>query len=222
MRSSSILVLGLAANTLAYAPQQVLSSLDLSGSSYECDNGAKPSVVCNDASDKHNCSCTCTNGIKFEHPLDPFSSATSGGSSQIVDNAACQADKDLLMAQVKGLTDDQQKSLQSQQDLLDRISTYQNTFHYQGCFTDANPHVLDAVLEVIPNITVEKCAVRCKAYKHFGINYGSYCLCGDTFANPTKEIAETQCSSLCIGDDQKRCGGHTKLSIYSKPVKSSV
>ena len=39
MKTSSILVLGLAANTFAFAPQQVLSSLGLSGSSYQCDNG---------------------------------------------------------------------------------------------------------------------------------------------------------------------------------------
>jgi hypothetical protein len=39
MKTSSILILGLATNALAFNPQQVLSALDLSGSSYQCDNG---------------------------------------------------------------------------------------------------------------------------------------------------------------------------------------
>jgi hypothetical protein len=39
MRTSSIFILGLATNALAFNPQQVLSALDLPGSSYQCDNG---------------------------------------------------------------------------------------------------------------------------------------------------------------------------------------
>jgi hypothetical protein len=39
MRTSSVLILGLATNALAFNPQKVLSALDLPGSSYQCDNG---------------------------------------------------------------------------------------------------------------------------------------------------------------------------------------
>ncbi|CAN9080318.1 unnamed protein product [Alternaria alternata] len=216
MRSSSILVLGLAANTFAYAPQQVLSSLGLSGSSYQCDNGAKPSVVCNDASDKHNCSCTCTNGIKFDQPLDPFSSATNGGSSQVADNAVCQADKDRLAARITDLT-------KGQQDLLDQISTYQNTYHYQGCFTDADPHAIDTVITTDMQLTVEKCQTTCQAYRYFGINNGHHCHCGSKFTNPTKEINEADCNVPCDGNkSQTRCGGAWKLSVYAKPIANIV
>jgi hypothetical protein len=185
----------------------------------------KPSIACVDPATNHDtCSCTCTNGIKFDQPLDPFSSTGNGSSGPCLeDHSACQADKDLLMAQIKDLTDDQQKHLKSKQDLLDRITTYQNTYHYQGCFTDAAAHVLDAIKEVADkNLTVEKCAIMCKDYKHFGINYGQYCMCGDKFANPTKEVAETDCNSLCGGNKQQKCGGNSRLSIYSKPVKNSA
>lgn len=185
----------------------------------------KPSISCVDPATNHDtCSCTCTNGIEIDQPLDPFSSITNGSSGPgLENNSACQADKDLLMTQIEDLTEDQQTHLNRQQVSLDRISTYQNTYNYQGCFTDAADHVLNAIKEVADeNLTVEKCAIMCKDYKHFGINYGQYCMCGDKFANPTKEVAETNCNSLCGGNKQQKCGGNSRLSIYSKPVKNSV
>jgi hypothetical protein len=52
--------------------------------------GAEPSIVCDDASaEKPNCSCTCTNGITFDQPLDPFHSPSSGAA----DDTVCQAEK---------------------------------------------------------------------------------------------------------------------------------
>ncbi|CAN9264190.1 unnamed protein product [Alternaria alternata] len=209
-----------------YDSQQLLGSVDLSGSSYKCESGVKPSLACVDpALNKDTCSCTCTNGIKFDQPLDPFSSVANRGSGPgLENNSACQADKDLLMTQIKDLTDDQQKHLNRQQALLDQISTYQNTYNYQGCFTDAVDHVLNAFPEIVDkNLTVESCQAKCEGYKHFGVNNGINCMCGDKFANPTKQVAETDCNVPCGGNNkQQKCGGRSRLSVYSKPFKNSV
>ncbi|KAH8642359.1 hypothetical protein IG631_05301 [Alternaria alternata] len=114
--------------------------------------GAKLVVVCNDASsDKHNCSCTCTNGIQFEQPLDPFSSTANGGSGLgLVDDSVCQADKDLLKAQIQvleddkqALEDDKQALLKRQQELLDQLKTCPYT--YEGCHPDSYDYVLNAI-----------------------------------------------------------------------------
>ncbi|EUC40161.1 hypothetical protein COCMIDRAFT_44244, partial [Bipolaris oryzae ATCC 44560] len=49
--------------------QQVLGSLDVSGNSYKCENGVKPTPNCVDSSEKPTCACTCSNGITFNQPL---------------------------------------------------------------------------------------------------------------------------------------------------------
>ncbi|RYN19463.1 hypothetical protein AA0113_g11423 [Alternaria arborescens] len=225
MKTSSILILGLAANTFAFAPQQVLSSLGLSGSSYQCDNGAKPSVVCNDASDKHNCSCTCTNGIKFDQPLDPFSSATNGGSSQVIDDAKCKADKEFclehekqLMDQVTGLKESEQKHVQREQELLEQLSAYQKKIYtYQGCFTDSSARVLgDKTFMNDSNMTVERCETLCAGSKYFGVQNGKECFCGNTFKNPTQHKPESECKSACTGNKDQKCGAGYRSNIYAK------
>ncbi|OWY46760.1 WSC-like protein [Alternaria alternata] len=225
MKTSSILILGLATNTFAFAPQQVLSSLGLAGSSYQCDNGAKPSVVCNDASDKHNCSCTCTNGIKFDQPLDPFSSATNGGGSQVAHDAECKADKDFclereqqLMTKITELTDSEQKHVTREQELLDQLSTYQKkTTTYLGCLTDGDNRVLgDKKFQNDPNMTVERCGTLCAGFNYFGVQWGQECYCGNTFKYATQHKPESDCSRPCTGDKNQKCGGSHRSNVYAK------
>jgi hypothetical protein len=85
----------------------------------------KPSIACVDPATNHDtCSCTCTNGIKFDQPLDPFSSTGNGSSGPCLeDHSACQADKDLLMAQIKDLTDDKSTSRANKICLTESLPT---------------------------------------------------------------------------------------------------
>ncbi|CAN9331401.1 unnamed protein product [Alternaria alternata] len=222
MTTTSILFLVLTANTLAHQLQKPLSSLDLSKTSYQCDNGVKPSIICNDASEKHNCSCTCTNGIKFDQPLDPFS-ATASGDSGTGHDTECLAAKNFclereqqLMVQVADLTDGQQKSLKREQELLEQLRTYQNTYAYQGCFTDSIPRVLNARETNESAMTLERCETICQGYKYYGLQYGSYCFCGNTFVNPTQQVAETNCNMACAGNGKQMCGAAGHNSVYAK------
>jgi len=85
-----------------YDTQEVFGSLDLSGNSYQCENGMKPSITCmNPSSNNHSCSCTCTNGIMFQQPL-PLSSHIGGSSASLAD---CQAGKNECLAREKDLMD---------------------------------------------------------------------------------------------------------------------
>ncbi|CAN9264226.1 unnamed protein product [Alternaria alternata] len=209
---------------IGHQEDTILKDVDITGD----DICAKPSVVCNDASDKHNCSCTCTNGIKFEQPLDPFSSsssATNGGSSQAVDNAECNADKEFclereqqLMAKITGLTDSEQKHVTREQELLDQLSTYQKkTYTYQGCLIDSGNRVLgDKSFMNEPNITVEKCETLCAGFKYFGVQNGKECFCGNTFKYATQHKPESDCSSPCTGDKNQKCGGGYRSNVYAK------
>lgn len=55
--------------------------------------------MCDDASaEKPNCSCSCTNGIMFDQPLDPFHSPSSSSSSSTADETICQAEKTECLA----------------------------------------------------------------------------------------------------------------------------
>jgi hypothetical protein len=69
----------------------------------------KPAIVCDNASsDRHNCSCTCTNGITFNQLLDPFSSSTNGPPNDSV----CQVEKTDCFERERQLKDENAKAHQ--------------------------------------------------------------------------------------------------------------
>ncbi|RYN19465.1 hypothetical protein AA0113_g11421 [Alternaria arborescens] len=128
MRAVGIFVVSaLCTQVHGYDAQQLLGSLDLSGSSYKCDNGVKPSIACVDPATAHDtCSCTCTNGIKFDQPLDPFSSTANGSSgSGPENNSACQADKDRLIER-------QQELMAQVTELKDKLTDTQDVVRIGG------------------------------------------------------------------------------------------
>ena len=195
----------------------------------------KPSIACVDPATNHEtCSCTCTNGIKFDQPLDPFSYTANGGSGPgLANNSACQADKDLLMAKIKDLEDDQQKHLAEIKDLKDGQQEYiqrekglseelsickGKPFVYQGCYTDGENRVLADGLVKDSAMTVEKCASICKNYMHYGVQNGNACLCGKAFKQPTAKVAEGECNQNCSGNAKQKCGGPWKNSLYSRTI----
>jgi hypothetical protein len=87
----------------------------------------KPSIACVDPAINHDtCSCTCTNGIKFDQPLDPFSSTANGSSGPgHEDNSACQTDKDLLIGR-------QQELMAQVTELKDKLTDTQDVVRIGG------------------------------------------------------------------------------------------
>ncbi|CAN9131097.1 unnamed protein product [Alternaria alternata] len=202
--------------------QEILSSLDLSGNSYQCESGVKPSIVCDNASsDRHNCSCTCTNGITFDQPLDPFSSSTNGAP----DDSICQAEKTGCFEREQQLKDENASLTKAQQDLTEReqalknqLTAYQNkpAYTYQGCFTDSAERVLNKKQVSEPAMTVQRCESICTGYKYYGLQFSTYCFCGQSFAQPTQHKGEEECSSVCPGNKAQKCGGGYRNSLYSR------
>jgi hypothetical protein len=86
---------------------------------------------------------------------------------------------------------------------------------YQGCFQDSVARVLDAkLMQAWPDMSIENCAAFCEGYEFFGAEYGQECYCGNTFANPTNMLMESNCDTVCEDDETELCGGNWALSIY--------
>jgi hypothetical protein len=110
------------------------NSLDLSGTLYTCENGmlnftvflnyrfllnqlgVKPSITCEDLSHIHSCSCTCTNGLRFEQSL-PSSVQPDGSSSSSSSLDACQKANNECLVREQDLTN---QLSQKERDLLQR------------------------------------------------------------------------------------------------------
>jgi hypothetical protein len=58
------------------------------------------------------------------------------------------------------------------------------------------------------------CASFCTGYAYFGVEYSSQCFCGDSFVNPTSQVALDSCNMPCTGDEDEMCGGGDLLNIF--------
>ncbi|KAL8730328.1 MAG: hypothetical protein Q9181_004697 [Wetmoreana brouardii] len=86
---------------------------------------------------------------------------------------------------------------------------------YAGCYTDStSARVLKDKYVPDSALTIEKCAAACKGYKIFGAEYATQCYCGNTFANPTTKVAESDCGRVCGGNPRQLCGAGNRLSVY--------
>lgn len=66
-------------------------------------------------------------------------------------------------------------------------------------------------------MTPGKCRDTCKQ-RGFGVSgttYSRECFCGNDL--PTSRlVADTECSSVCAGDKDLKCGGYWRLSVYTE------
>ena len=89
-------------------------------------------------------------------------------------------------------------------------------YSYTGCYTDStSARVIKDKYNYDSALTIEKCASACKGYKIFGTEYATQCYCGNTFANPTTKVAETDCGYTCGGNAMQLCGAGNRLSVYT-------
>ncbi|KAL8711481.1 MAG: hypothetical protein Q9220_004139 [cf. Caloplaca sp. 1 TL-2023] len=88
-------------------------------------------------------------------------------------------------------------------------------WNYAGCFTDStSARVLNGKYNYDSALTIEKCAGLCKGYKIFGTEYATQCYCGNSYANPTTQVAEGDCGYTCGGNSGQLCGAGNRLSVY--------
>ncbi|KAL0941489.1 uncharacterized protein CTRU02_204252 [Colletotrichum truncatum] len=93
-------------------------------------------------------------------------------------------------------------------------------FTYRSCWTDTPyDRSLKAIDYRADDMTVEKCAERCKAYTYFGLEYSRECFCGDDLIG--QAAPEDECKMSCMGAGDQKCGDSNRLNIYSKQTLSA-
>jgi hypothetical protein len=88
---------------------------------------------------------------------------------------------------------------------------------YIGCFVDQNPRSLRNYTYWTNDMTPQKCRDTCKSrgFEVSGTSNAKECFCGE--APPiSKKVADTECSSVCAGDKDTKCGGWWRLSVYGE------
>jgi hypothetical protein len=70
-------------------------------------------------------------------------------------------------------------------------------------------------------MTTKACAERCWEYDWAGVEYGRECWCGNalnlagnTGATPGRNVTDSECKSLCPGDNKAFCGAGSRMSLY--------
>lgn len=104
----------------------------------------------------------------------------------------------------------------------DRLDVYQKTgapppqpYTAKGCYSDdPNNRALTGASTVNNNLSIELCAVICKGYAYFGVEYFRECYCGNTLATSSVLQPAAQCDAACSGDSTEICGGSSRLNLY--------
>lgn len=94
-------------------------------------------------------------------------------------------------------------------------------FNYLGCYSEAtNGRALSdkAVPPPADGGTLDLCAIGCQGYKHFGVEFGGECYCGNTI-NAGSALVEGDrtvngCNMICNGNQSEYCGGGNRLEMY--------
>ncbi|KAK2798766.1 hypothetical protein FQN49_008966, partial [Arthroderma sp. PD_2] len=67
-------------------------------------------------------------------------------------------------------------------------------------------------------LTIESCVAACVklGYVVAGAEYSRQCFCDNFLRNASPLVKESDCSMSCSGNAQQKCGGPSRLSVYSK------
>lgn len=89
-----------------------------------------------------------------------------------------------------------------------------NAGAYVDCEVDSSTRVLPTQITGISGMTPEKCvtAVAARGLNYAGVEAGNECWGGNT--KGTQVVADSLCSTNCVGDPTKKCGAGWKLSVY--------
>lgn len=98
-----------------------------------------------------------------------------------------------------------------------------NNFVSQGCYVDSVHARLMTPVDVVGQMTVEKCIDTCSnaEYDVAGVEFGSECYC--SVALPVESNKATDnCNMGCAGDAAHLCGGANRLNVYHYQSPSTV
>ena len=104
-----------------------------------------------------------------------------------------------------------------------RDGTFIQGYNYQGCYTEATTgRALSGTAYYNDQMTVEKCAVACKPFTYFGVEYSLECFCGNTINEGSAKTTEAECSSACPGNAAEQCGAGNRLNMYKKSTPDTI
>ena len=196
-----------------------------------------PSITCTDPlSNEDNCSCTCTDGLKFKQP--PPSSSQAVGSGPAL--AVCEAGKNEslkreqdLMDQLNAkqqellkreqewttqLSEKEQERLQREQEISKELKNCGSMFRYMGCYINPPEGLIIGTAVLETTNTMEKCASRCRDYMYFALSRGNTCGCANVLRDGSTPVPEAECSTKCAGNSNQSCGAEWRANLYAKRV----
>ncbi|EFE40559.1 hypothetical protein TRV_04725, partial [Trichophyton verrucosum HKI 0517] len=93
-------------------------------------------------------------------------------------------------------------------------------WQYSGCYQD-NVNGGRVMFKMLPDsstLTIESCIAMCVklGYTVAGAEYSKQCFCDNYLRNAAPQAIESECSMTCSGNTQQKCGGPSRLSVYSK------
>ncbi|KAK0100032.1 hypothetical protein ONS95_013153 [Cadophora gregata] len=93
-----------------------------------------------------------------------------------------------------------------------------------GCYSDndVTQRTLVGAAFPDPGQTIEMCALKCKNFGFFGVEYGVECYCGPAIVDSSVLTTDGRCNMPCGGNSAQTCGGSYGMNIYSyNPISSS-
>ncbi|XP_062621145.1 uncharacterized protein LOC134282767 [Saccostrea cucullata] len=95
-----------------------------------------------------------------------------------------------------------------------RSPEYNN--EYLGCFQDQTSRTLADNYTNKKSMTVEYCRKFCTNFQFYGVQYSTWCFCGNRLTKNVKK-PEGECHMKCKGNLKQICGGSWRMNIYKKP-----
>eukprot|EP01121_Diplochlamys_sp_Union-15-3_P022616 TRINITY_DN9695_c0_g1_i1.p1 TRINITY_DN9695_c0_g1~~TRINITY_DN9695_c0_g1_i1.p1 ORF type:complete len:439 (-),score=56.19 TRINITY_DN9695_c0_g1_i1:56-1240(-) len=88
--------------------------------------------------------------------------------------------------------------------------------NYIGCYVDTSVRDLNGYQfsesDMTPGICLDTC--RKLGFKYAGVQYSSYCFCGNTYGK-YGSVSYQQCNASCSGNTNFECGGTWRNTIFS-------
>ncbi|XP_062598585.1 uncharacterized protein LOC134260014 [Saccostrea cucullata] len=99
-----------------------------------------------------------------------------------------------------------------------RINIYRKPYHkeYLGCFQDQYNRILAEKNTNTKSMTVEYCRNFCSNYQFYGVEFSSWCFCGNSLTTNVRK-SEGEFNMKCSGNNRQICGGGWRINIYRKP-----
>ena len=109
-------------------------------------------------------------------------------------------------------------------DLIENLALIENTDHVENtengvCYEISSPRIFSKHGGNFSDNQKSVCIAACADYKYAGVQNSIQCFCGDLLPPPMLE-RYGECSIICPGNADEKCGDVMRMNIYEVPRKS--